>query len=134
MLMLALLTLSLASCKKDKECEEWHEGPDCSRMTAKFTGTWNGTYDCSGNFTGNTSVYIYQKDHPRAFVINEAGVTYEASLTSSTAFNIPSQTVQDGGISYTMSGFGWISGNTLTIEQSATIQGTFVSCTNTLTQ
>ncbi len=62
---LALLLFALASCTKEKVCDEWHTGDDCkTERRFELTGTYSGYEVHSGNYNQykNINVYTYTDD------------------------------------------------------------------------
>jgi len=141
--------LTLQSCKKDPcknvtcqnggTCQDGNcrcslpwEGSKCEvDARDKFVGLWRGTINCGDD--PEDDVLLITKNITTAnriiIIIGEDEIYGE--LTSSSAFNIPAQTVNVDGTDVTVSGRGNLNGNQLTLEYNVTIQGAAVTCRGT---
>lgn len=145
---LALLTVALMSCKKDPckkvtcqnggtcsdgncSCPLPWEGSRCEADARdKFAGAWRGTENCGGSIQ-NVNSSITKSVEARNIVI-DGSIT--AQITSSTAFTIPTQVVNAGGVAVTISGNGSLSGNTLNMTITYAVGPDAETCQYTLSR
>jgi hypothetical protein len=137
--------LTLQSCKKDPcknvtcqnggTCQDGNcrcslpwEGSKCEvDARDKFVGSWRGTTNCGGG--PEEDVFSITKSSTTANRIIIEDIYGE--LTSSSTFDIPTQTVNVDGTAVTVSGRGNLNGNQLTLTYVLTIQGAAITCTGT---
>ncbi|MBC7554212.1 MAG: hypothetical protein H7257_09555 [Taibaiella sp.] len=117
----AALTLGFLAATMQLSCTK---KTDSSNDGAKFVGTWSGTSSCGG-----ASSFVLNAGSDGNKVTNSGTAGSGACLKNVTLtytangnnLVLPSQTFTDNcGLSYTMSGSGTLSGNVLTITQTAT--------------
>jgi hypothetical protein len=137
--------LTLQSCKKDPcknvtcqnggTCQDGNcrcslpwEGSKCEvDARDKFVGSWRGTTNCGGG--PEEDVFSITKSSTTANRIIIEDIYGE--LTSSSTFDIPTQTVNVDGTAVTINGRGNLNGNQLTLTYVLTIQGAAITCTGT---
>ena len=90
-------------------------------------GIWRGTANCGGG--PEEIVFSITKSSARASRIIIGQIYGE--LTSSSTFDIPTQTVNVRGTAVTINGRGNLNGNQLTLTLTFTAQGAAVTCTGT---
>ena len=91
-------------------------------------GSWRGTINCgSGPEDGAFSITKSSTTATRIIL----GDRIYGELTSSSSFDIPTQTVDVDGTAATINGRGNLNGNQLTLTYVLTIQGAAVTCTGT---
>lgn len=153
--LLAVTTLSLASCKKDKckdktcqngapcvdgtcNCTTGFSGENCEiENRAKFRSTYNVVETCaiSGNFNYQVIISNSSAAADRVLISNFGGYGESVSATASgNSLTIATQQVAVQGGSLTFSGSGQISGNILTISYSVSGDVTPESCTMNCTK
>jgi hypothetical protein len=91
-------------------------------------GSWRGTTNCGGG--PQEEVFSITKSSTAVNrIIIEGGIYGE--LTSSSTFDIPTQTVNVEGTAVTISGRGNLNGNQLTLTYVVTIGREAITCTGT---
>lgn len=138
--------LTLQSCKKDPcknvtcqnggTCQDGNcrcslpwEGSKCEvDARDKFVGLWRGTTNC-GDGPEEDVIPITKSSTTANRIIIEGA--YYGELTSSSTFDIPTQTVNVDGTAVTVSGRGNLNGNQLTLTLTFTVQGAAITCAGT---
>ena len=138
--------MTVSSCKKDPcknvtcqnggtcqdgncKCNLPWEGSRCEvDARDKFVGSWRGTTNCGDGPEEEVFSITKSSVTPNRIII-EGGIYGE--LTSSSTFDIPTQTVNVDGIAATVNGRGNLNGNQLTLTYIVTIQGAAFTCTGT---
>jgi hypothetical protein len=92
-------------------------------------GSWRGTSQCRGGDGPEIEVFSITKSSTRASRII-IGQLY-GELTSSSTFDIPTQTFDLDGTAATISGSGTLNGNQLTLTYVVTVLGEASTCTGT---
>jgi hypothetical protein len=139
--------LTLQSCKKDPckkvtcqnggTCQDGNcrcslpwEGSKCEvDARDKFVGSWRGTSQCRGGDGPGLEVFSITKSSTRASRIIIGQIYGE--LTSSSTFDIPTQTFDLDGTPATINGSGTLNGNQLTLSYVFSIEGFSTTCTGT---
>jgi hypothetical protein len=141
----ALWRMTVSSCKKDRckkvtcqnggtcqdgncKCNLPWEGSRCEvDARDKFVGSWRGTINCGG--VSIEAVFSITKSSvtPNRIIIEDI----YGELTSSSTFDIPTQTVNVDGTAVTVNGRGNLNGNQLTLTYILTIEGAAITCTGT---
>jgi hypothetical protein len=121
----ALGAITMTSCTKDKTCDLGYEGSDCkTEERTKFLGTWTAA-DVTGSTSIPYSVAVVSGTAINAITIANtfSGSFFanpiNATVTSSTAFNIPEQT-PDSGSDYKVKGDGTNSNGKIAITYTIT--------------
>ena len=140
--------MTVSSCKKDPcknvtcqnggtcqdgncKCNLPWEGSRCEvDARDKFVGSWRGTAQCTGGGGPQEEVFSITKSSTTATRIIIADRFY-GELTSSSTFDIPSQTVNVEGIAVTISGRGNLNGNQLTLTLNYAVLGEAYTCSGT---
>jgi hypothetical protein len=91
-------------------------------------GSWRGTINC-GDGPEEDVIPITKSSTTANRIIIEGA--YYGELTSSSTFDIPTQTVNVSGTAVTVSGRGNLNGNQLTLTLTFTVQGAAVTCAGT---
>ena len=91
-------------------------------------GSWRGTTNCGGG--PEEDVFSITKSSTTANRILIDDDIY-GELTSSSTFDIPTQTVNVDGTAVTVSGRGNLNGNQLTLTFTYTVQGVAITCAGT---
>ena len=138
--------MTVSSCKKDPcknvtcqnggTCQDGNcrcslpwEGSKCEvDARDKFVGSWRGTINC-GDGPEEDVIPITKSSTTANRIIIEGA--YYGELTSSSTFDIPTQTVNVSGTAVTVSGRGNLNGNQLTLTLTYTLQGAATTCTGT---
>jgi hypothetical protein len=146
-LLAASAIIALPSCKKDPckavtcqnggaciegtcDCIFPYEGAFCEvRMTAKFVGQFAGNIVCFGQSDPESFIVTESQTEIKRIIISDGTESFHADLTSTTTFDIPSQTFDAGGMPATLTGNGSLSGNTLSMTLTVTVSGFPVTCT-----
>jgi hypothetical protein len=142
--------LTLQSCKKDPcknvtcqnggTCQDGNcrcslpwEGSKCEvDARDKFVGLWRGTTSCEGGSQDTIIISIAKSSvKPNRIIINYIIGDIYGDLTSSSTFDIPSQTVNVNGTDAPINGSGKLDGNQLTLTYTLTILGVPLRCTGT---
>jgi hypothetical protein len=141
--------MTVSSCKKDPcknvtcqnggtcqdgncKCNLPWEGSRCEvDARDKFVGSWRGTINC-GDRPQESHFSITKSSTTATRIIIDDEVYGE--LTSSSTFDIPTQTVDMDGTAATINGRGNLNGNQLTLTLVLTIQGAATTCTGTYTK
>jgi hypothetical protein len=137
--------MTVSSCKKDPcknvtcqnggvcqdgncKCNLPWEGSRCEvDARDKFVGSWRGTVNCGSGPREMTISITKSSVTPNRIIIEDI----YGELTSSSTFDIPTQTVDVDGTAATINGRGNLNGNQLTLTYVLTIQGMAVTCTGT---
>jgi hypothetical protein len=138
--------LTLQSCKKDPcknvscqnggTCQDGNcrcslpwEGSKCEvDARDKFVGSWRGTTNCGGGPEEDVFSITKSGTTPKRILIDN---DIYGELTSSSTFDIPTQTVNLDGTAVTVSGRGNLNGNQLTLTYVVTVQGAAITCAGT---
>jgi hypothetical protein len=111
------------------KCNLPWEGSRCEvDARDKFVGSWRGTINCGGG--PEEDVFSITKSSTRATRIIINNDIY-GELTSSSTFDIPTQTVNVDGTAVTVNGRGNLNGNQLTLTYVVTIERASITCTGT---
>jgi hypothetical protein len=142
--------MTVSSCKKDPcknvtcqnggvcqdgncKCNLPWEGSRCEvDARDKFVGSWRGTAQCTGGDGPEEEVFSITKSSVKSERIIIGDIYGE--LTSSSTFEIPTQTVNVRGIAVTISGRGNLIGNQLTLTLNYTVLGEAYTCSGTYTK
>ena len=134
----SLGALTLPSCSKSS-----NNSGTTTNYAAPFLGTWTGITNTCGS-TGGTFTFSAGSNGNTFTEPGTVGagttacplknIVITCVATSTTAFTIPSTTYTDNcGLSYTITGGGTLSGNTLTVSVASTGAVT-ANCTSTCTK
>ncbi|MCX7607392.1 MAG: hypothetical protein N2170_09045 [Bacteroidia bacterium] len=147
--VLLTLLLSTLGCKKDPckdvtcqnggtcvdgkcNCSLPWEGTKCEvDARDKFAGAWSGTENCGGGVE-NVSTTISKSSVEAIAILIDGQI--RGRLTSSTTFEIPSQQINSGGTTVTISGNGVLNGNTLSLTITYSVGGQGITCSYSLTR
>jgi len=146
-LVMALFgAITVSSCKKDPcknvtcqnggvcqdgncKCNLPWEGSRCEvDARDKFVGSWRGTINC-GSGPEDDAFSITKSSTTATRII--LGDRIYGELTSSSSFDIPTQTLNLDGTAATVNGRGNLNGNQLTLTLTFTIQGGAFTCSGT---
>jgi hypothetical protein len=131
------------TCQNGGTCQDGNckcnlpwEGSRCEvDARDKFVGSWRGTTNCGDGPQEMTISITKSSTKSDGGVIYFTGVFVGSSvdfkLTSSSTFDIPTQTVNVDGTAATINGRGNLNGNQLTLTLVLTREGAAITCTGT---
>jgi hypothetical protein len=126
---IGLFSVAMTGCKKEEEDQ-----------AAKFNGSWTGTVACGSGGSGSGTMVFTATDKKTVtttYSVGSAGCVKAMTLSGTANGNtltFPATTVSDNcGLSYSLSGVGTISGNTMIFTFSAN-GAVNDQCTFTLTK
>ena len=109
-----------ADAKKDEgTCVPWRD---------KFIGSYSSVDNCATAGSTYTLTITSSSVDEDKILISDGTLSFDGEVTGESTANIPNQTGNESGYSYTISGSLDISGNTITMNYTFSSQGASVTC------
>ena len=105
--------------KDDGTCIPWRD---------KFIGSYSSVDNCATAGSTYTLTITSSSVDEYKILISDGTISFDGEITDKSSANIPNQTGNVDGYSYTISGSINISGNTVTMNYTFSSQGASVTC------